>query len=125
MTNFSITLSYGLPKIPSKLMILDTPVNYTMMDLYPNCYLLVKSLSNGFIVLTHKWFCLVKTNSLSIGCLIYPFLTISSAFRIAHPAAPLIVLWERMINFQSKRGHSLSRPIDIAIPPSRERCSFG
>ncbi len=55
----------------------------------------------------------------------YPFLTINSALRIAHPAAPLMVLCERTMNFQSKRGHSRSRPIDTAIPFSRFRCSLG
>ena len=33
-----------------------------------------------------------------------PFFTMSSALRMAQPAAPRMVLWERRVNFQSNKG---------------------
>src|SRR5205814_1872811 len=46
-----------------------------------------------------------------------PCETSSSAFMIAPPAAPRIVLWASAINFTSKTGHLRSRPMVVVMPP--------
>ena len=47
---------------------------------------------------------------------IYPCAFKSSAHRIAPPAAPRTVLWDKPTNFQSYTVSSLKRPTDTPIP---------
>src|SRR5262249_55690210 len=49
----------------------------------------------------------------------------SSAFRMAAPAAPRIVLWTRASSFRSKTRSPRTRPTETAMPPSRSRSSRG